>query len=293
MKYTLTGGSGFGFHYWKAFGECPRRATLDILARGDDDSTSSSAFGTEVGSYAHGFLDLYYSCGRQFDASTVDFDPPPTQGVFDEACRLYEWYSDKFGATELGRVVATERAFPFEGDDSQRIAIEHAVGVSPFTFRPDLEVEIDEPAAALIGMTRNFDVEPGKYLVDHKFYQSQKQTLAAAMLNSLQFTAYQLARNAAIPNDPVRGLIANIVIKTKEPRSVSFVVPPPKRRDIDALREALQFWKWIRDNRPDTPNPQEEYCFGYRPCKWWTESVCDRTAMTAPLVKLIGREAIA
>jgi hypothetical protein len=293
LKYRITGGTDSGFHYWKGYGECPRRATLNVLARADEVAGESDVFGIAVGTYSHAFMDLYYTLGRQFDASTVDFDPPPSQAVWDEACRLYEWYSDRFPAWELGRVVATERGFPFEGDDAQRIAIEHAIGIAPFTFKPDLEVELDEVAAVHLGTSRNFDIEPGKYLVDHKFYQSQKQTLAAAMLNSLQFTAYQVARNAALPNDPVRGLIANVVIKTKEPRNVCFVVPPPKRRDVDALREALSFWKWIRDNRPDTPNPQEEYCFGFKPCKWWTETVCDRTAMTAPLVKLMGREAIA
>lgn len=286
-QYKIGGDSGTGYHFWSSYGSCPRKATLDTIARADSPGGATGVFAFDRGIAWHAFLELYYS-HKNPDPDDIEFVPDLDPSAVLEAARCFEWYTDKFSEYEFGSLPICELKLPVAGDDEMRQRIEAAVGIAPFTMRPDVATSwIDDNAARLLYDTRGLEVEPGcYYLVDHKLYARHEAILLDRLINSLQFTAYQTGWNAAFPDKQVNGMIVNAVFTTKVPKALSVLVPPPSEAQTRCLREALAGWKWRRDNQPDLPNPTEWNCFGFSPCRWWQDATCDRTSLTAPLVQI-------
>lgn len=275
ISYQIGSHSGSGMSFYKVFGACPKRATLNALTR-SAEPTALSDTATTRGTVGHAFAELYYG-GVSFEPEDVLFTP----GVASEALRfmsaLWREYRKKFPADEWGKVIEIEA--PLEGP-----AVEEAVGVAPYTTRLDMVVELgdEECIRALVQQRQDLamvGLKPGqRYVIDHKFVSANNAILVPKYRNSLQLVAYQLAWNAAHPEAPVSGAIANVVVKTKKPQYVSIFQPPPTDVQIEALRHVLGYWRSIADTNPWVANPLEENCFGYSVCNHFESGACDRTS---------------
>lgn len=288
ITYRIDGGaSSHGFGYWSRWALCPRKATLDdiawaVAAEGDP---FDPAEGLHVGLVCHAFLDLHYS-GLLDDVDDVEILPTPPDEVLTEAKRLVRARLSTFPRDHLGDTLFVE--MPIESSE----VVAAAVGVSPFTGRADRVVQLnaEQVSAAqalhpgLVGLT------PGRYLVDLKFLKARSRNFELAYRYSNRFVAYQLAWNAAHPEAPVDGLIVDVTFKYKDaPRGKgvtheAVLVPAPDAAAISACREFLARCRRIRDEEPTACNATDDLCFGWEPCRWFRENICDRTTATAPVL---------
>ncbi len=281
ILHTLnSGGSGSGLSYYSQWaGGCPKKATLDTAAREKftgDSSTGSHALG--IGRILHAFLELHYKRGMKgvFDTSVVKFSDVVDDGERTEAEAIFRSYRINHPPDEWGEVVECEDKYP--KTKSQAAAIEEAVGISPYTFTPDLVVNIGAKQVRTLQDTRGLILpKPGLYMVDHK---SEGMWDAAAMdrhTNKQQFTAYQLGYNAANPKRPVLGLIDNILMKTKGYDVRTLFIPPPGKLAIQSLHSFLRYCVTMMKVMPDWAVPTDYNCFPRgKCCYWYTEGSCER-----------------
>lgn len=275
LQSKSSGGSGTGVSYYNSLLGCPRKAQL--RAKEMENNPYNGMTGSlplDIGTIFHEFLELYYTDpkARMQNPSAIQFvqdsgDPAALdEQARLEAERLFRAYRTKFPSDELGSVVALEEQL--EGE-----VVESAVGVSPFTARLDMVVKIGVKDCRRLQNTRNIEVTPGYYIVDHKTATARYGNIRDIYTNSLQFTAYYLAWNAVHPKQKVQGTLVNIVFKNKEVRFETIVVPPPTGIQIKALHNMFRIAK-SRD--PDEANSTQCFMWG-RTCKYLTDGLCDRT----------------
>jgi hypothetical protein len=255
-----------------AFGKCPRAATLS--AKHEHNSGSR---GTREGTIGHAFCELYYG-GQKFEPNEVIFTPKQDPAEVEEMERVWLQYRDKFPRDEWGEILSIEEHL--SGPE-----VENAVGIAPYTGKVDFVCKLgdEESILRLVDSRpglRNAPLKPGMVLGgDHKFLSRRNSNQEDKYIQSLQFTGYQLAYNAVHPEQPCEGWIVNTVIKTKTVQFYTMFVPPPTEKQIKALRDALHYWKFLKEEFPEQTNPLEDYCFGYvDPCWWLRQGMCDRGA---------------
>lgn len=269
--------SPFGLSYWDRFQSgCMYQRVLDkkyadlILAM---ELGAEDASATGVGSAFHKIMEHYY----RGTLGTVAFDDTVPNVI--EALRLYRAYSTRFPASEFGTVVGSEVEFSLPTD----LAV-GMLGVPAFTGRLDLLVEIEQDK---IEDLRRWDkrnlsglTEPGVYILDHKTMGRKDRDVAKKFSNAFQFHAYQFAWDLLHPDKPVKGMIANCVVRHKELNDGSFFsvfVPPPTPVQIRALRGHLSDSYAIYLARgAEFLNRSKCYDWG-RECAHFTSGACDRT----------------
>lgn len=286
LQTIKSGGSGTGLSMYKKWLDCPEKAYLDeqAVAEGWERPT---AFALDVGIITHAFLELYYSRkDAPFDASSVEFVNDSGDGFDIEekaritAEKLFRAYRVLFPVDELGEVVAVEKLLPEPIEDvgesnhsAQKAKIEEAVGISPYTMKTDLVVKLSTRDCAKIKITRNIDVSPGTYLVDHKTDGRHDANIIDKYLLEPQFTAYFLAWRAAYPRVKLNGVLINILFKTATPDFLTLVVPPPDDGAIRRLHTMLSNAAFMMTNAPRMKNITR--CMNYgRVCHWMVQQKC-------------------
>jgi hypothetical protein len=272
LQTLHTGGSGFGMSYWLKWLDCQEKAFLDEQ-RSEETSGLPKDEGSQIGILGHSFLELYYK-GVDFQTPAVQFVQENKGAIdVDEKCRIeaervFRAYRARFSATELGQVVGVEKQL--EGPK-----IENAVGISPFTARIDLAVKVNEKVAGEQKKRFGMDLSPGYYLVDHKFLKSQGQNTVDEYLLAHQGTAYQLAWNAEFPKYECKGMIMNLLLKTKACEVVRFLVPPPSRAAIESLKYTLKLAYIYKTEHERTKNTK--HCVSWRGvCRYYLTGECKR-----------------
>lgn len=284
------GGSGRGVSYWKRWMGCERQALFYETAGRFKGKVSKALV---IGTIVHAMLELYYKLAMlkgpakplALKTTAIRFvdDAGDPADIADEARieadRLFRAYRVQFPPTELGRVVGVEEQV--EGS-----RVEHAVGVSPYTAKPDLIVQLTKVDCKRLWKTRRIKVWPGYWLVDHKTEgePSAEQLLAGwapdeAFADSIQFTAYMLAYQAKYPRRAVEGLLVNVIPKSKRPEFRTLVVPWPSMKKIAVLRTFLDHAssRQHRALRLGHAPANITYCFAYnQPCPF--RGRCDQGA---------------
>ena len=258
------GSSGTGISYYSDFAACPRRGNLQKTAVQEPKKALLT------GQYVHMLLEFYYTDPDmslktfQHDFGTSDPDDL-AMACWSEAVTLFKHYRQKFPRDEW-RTVAAE--VPYETDNAT------VVGVSPFTCRFDMVVEVGPEHISDLEKTRGLDLAPGMYIVDHKTTGYLSNGVRLMYEHSYQFIAYQLAGQQIYPD--LQGLIVNVLQKGKTPKFESILLPPPNRVQEQALRRFLLIAKQ-REEGPDITIPTNENCFGmYGACPFLVSGDCRR-----------------
>lgn len=270
-------GSGTGITYWLKWADCPERAYLDEKAADNAEPTSMESEATRTGTIVHAFLELYYKrgAGLPFEAGAVRFQSERGDpfDVAEEsrihAEQIFRAYRVQFPANELGKIVAIEQLVPTPGDKSMAARIEKAVGISPYTMKPDLVIKLTKKDCERLKKTRHVDLKPGLYLLDHK--TDNARWGIDRYLNSHQFTAYFLAWEAAF-GVKLMGVLVNILYTTKQPDFLTLFIPPPTQVAINSLHHQLASIVFLREHMPRWKNTNR--CFFPKPCLFHTNQLC-------------------
>lgn len=286
INYAITeAGSESGLSYYRGFLQCPRKATMRKLnkmeltpeeqvlqcqgyALGNTyDPKKKSA--SNVGTLGHVLMDLFFSKDLT-EPKTIEWTHPINDTDWAEACRCFEAWREFVGSNNcLGRVVETEfnlphgrlKKKPARGNgktnwEKREEQVCSAVGISPFTGRLDLLVCLTKTdihrivktwGTSLVGEE---DLQPGFWIVDHKFFAREMAWTYEEALESMQYTAYPLAWNAVYKTlesgsgtarryKPVMGTLQNTIFKTSQPKFRLYVVPFPSSRKVQRLHTTL------------------------------------------------------
>lgn len=273
MIYKLGfGGSGLGISHYKTLSKCRNRARLNWEASQDHLPGAEDSVNTAAGTLAHGFMAMYHEPGNrsQIDVKTVSFTPEYHPALFEpearsEAERAFNAYQERFLPNSLGKVIGVE----------YRIGATDSHDTDP-PITVDLLTRVAKTDLARIGLARGLDLEPGLYIVDHKFLGQKAGTLVDSYLNDMQGIGYQIIwerRRAHLKLPKVNGMIINFIIKTKAIQFISLLIPPPTSVQIDAFDTWLAHTREDELEDPYRINPTQ--CFWPSICRWWLTSKCD------------------
>ncbi len=276
ILHTIGGGSAHGLHHYMGWAQCPRKAVLDAEAAEAKVANSATNSATNVGSIAHAYLEHYYGPTHGESSHALQFsghvagDPDVS-----EAERLFRAYRKKFPRDELGLVLGVEVELPGELPAKERIL--NSIGIYPFTCKIDLVTEIDAKQAAHLKTTRDSDIEPGIYVIDHKTAgRRMKNEPEKWMHHKLQMKTIQLMWNACNPDRPCKGALVNLIYRRKEVGFETVVVPPV---DSLAARQVQVFFSGIAELQRtlyDWPNFLACYSSYGTVCRYYETAQCRR-----------------
>lgn len=254
-----------GFTSYDKLLECGRKMRLDKEQQ-FDTGTDGGTEETSIGSLLHEMLAAHY---MGHDPLTMELGGNHDLVVNMEATRLYKGYLEYYPRDEFSDVAFVE--YKIEKGDSD---VERAVGISPFSGIIDLGINLSAQDCATLEQTSRLELEPGFYLADHKTSKTGGGRLIDMQSNNLQFTAYMLAFAAKYPDVPLKGFIANLVVKTKTPQYHRLFIPPPSHIEISALRNMWAEVELRRRTNIDFANAKA--CFLYRTCDHFLAGRCLR-----------------
>lgn len=204
-----------------------------------------------VGSGLHGGLAGWYL--GKFDASMLDEIRWYGESIEEshplnckEIRRLLRWYFANNTPTEFGKVLHVEIEIAIPKTDEE---------LPGFTGAIDLIAELDEDDVLRLGALGLYLPGPGVYGVDHKTAGQDSKAAQLEYMLRPQFAGYHL-----ISPVPLRGFIANRIIKTKEVKRKLYYVPPPddngKVMVSSLVRERLR----ILSNPPEFAKANPDAC---------------------------------
>lgn len=233
-----TGGSGMGLTTYESILECPRRYWLDRQLAEKGLPTSSDNEHTMMGTCGHGLLGKYYTKGQRFVLDNVVYKDvaggewsPPAKSMF-RAQRLVRHYMAKYPPDEF-TVVAVEKLY------SVWDAPWKPKGVR-LTAQIDLEIKLTKTQATKMGAKRHLLLEPGYYILDHKFHTQNRSDLNDRHVMSLQLEGYGLIWQHEHPRRKLQGRLVNMLIDGSTPRFRMLFLPPPDEASEARVRNLLQ-----------------------------------------------------
>jgi hypothetical protein len=273
------GGSGTGLSYYRNMVGCPRRARLDAEAAEEHEATASDNDATGIGTIFHAFMEHYYRGDLDDENLVLEIADESGHGVLEdrriEAERLFRAHRKRFSRSELGTVLEVEKLLPSPDDAAMAQRINDAVGINPFTCKIDLVLDLTENDCLRLKETRDIEVRPGIWLLDHKTAKARRSTEAEKWTNDFQPIAYQLAWNAAFPKLQAQGMIISSTYRLKQPDFRSFVVERPGAEKVAALQSFLAGAAFIKEHLEDWPNGNA--CFFPSTCRWFQTGACNRS----------------
>lgn len=258
------GGSGdFGISRTLSVLSCPLRSQFDLDAQKRGGKTSFDNIGAvRIGTLGHAFMELY---GKHPDLNPRDVEfyskvggvkknwvwpwgEPIDRKELRDAQLLFDAYKLICGRDLYTKGCKIEQTI--SGTE-----VSEAVGIPGFTMKVDL--------IARIGRNKIHGVEPGIYLVDHKFISGRGRWRDEYMRRD-QFIAYRIGAEAA--GIKCRGLVVNCVLKTKPVDVVRLVLGRVTSVERKQLRQQLQLARILK--RWGGPNKASCYgCYYTDVCK--------------------------
>lgn len=274
------GGSGTGISYYKTAWDCARKARLDK----ETEHAADPGYSAKVGIIGHALLDIFYrgDVGAE-DIPAIQVSDTNYANPSQESVRLVKAYLNKYPERNFwGDVVESEMDFPRDGSED---AVRSYFGVD-LTARMDLVTRVSLHHADIIRARIGLDLVPGLYIVDHKFkpggMDGDKKKAPRREKNpqmkygfSHQFKAYPKMWDIHFPEEPCVGMIANIIVGTKEPDFQPTLIPAPTAHDIDVLR----VWLAAGNQLASTDLPAASRCYNETydsVCYHYTSGRCDR-----------------
>lgn len=228
--------------------------------------------GLLTGSIGHAILDAYYQ-GYELDdleIETPDVSPDMAIKCKQKALYACNGYAVLHPRNEFGKVLELEKAY------------ETTLFGLPYSFRPDMVVKIGARESKKLLESRRVDVEPGLWLVDHKFLASVNGNMIEWYINGFSGPSYTMAWNACHPKkEQVQGMIFNFISKAKETRVVTYAQYAGDNLQTKILE--LTFNQAREKGFPLDPNdpmpaPNPSCCFHqfYGACSWYSNGSCPR-----------------
>lgn len=271
IEYQLTfGGSGRGISHFQKIVECPRKARLDreTFEQSPEIHMSGAA---DIGTLFHAFMDLYHNGdGVKLVTQDVVFVGPEniTVTVDPEARldaeRLFRAYQDRFSATYLGKVSSVE------------LQLSALIPGLPkgLTCRIDMDTVLNQSHCRRIEKTSGIKLAPGRYLVDHKTTRALMGNTVESYQNSHQATLYQLMYKHCFPQRKLKGMLFNVIVKTKQPRFILIPVEYPGRSAVESLKRFLTGAAKFEHDFVDWANSGA--CFFPYSCRHFESGACNR-----------------
>lgn len=286
-KTAAEGGCFHGLSSWSSWQKCRRRYDLD-------KETGIRGADAEIGTLFHRLLEIYYL--GKFDQYVISYhnDQDP---YWLEACRLFTAYRELFPANEFGKVIACERIINFgtynwqdrdkmtTEDIEKARECERIFGVPELGGIIDMIVDIDADSLEVLKKSRMFHdgLEPGCYLLDTKTKKQRATDMEIQFFRALQFQLYMMLAETDPTLPPVKGFIANAVIRHKKLEDkksfVSTIVPPPAEYHRKFVKNNLTRMYRMRQDaiRAGDPSPANiEWCESYAGCPYVNNGMCDR-----------------
>ena len=277
LQTINSSGSGFGVSYWSRWMGCPAKAHYAETSNIKGKPKKALV----LGSVAHGLLELYYklamkSVNRALALNTtavsfVDDAGDPADVKEDarlEGERIFRAYRLTYPPDEFGTILAVERLYKDVGK---------AVICKPFSFKPDMELNLSKAEAKSLFKSRRIKVDKGYWLVDHKtdggFPWSDQ-----AFMDAVQFAAYCMEWQEFFPDRELNGLLVNVLPKTKNPEFRTLVYPYPSKKKQEIAKNFLAQAQERRAGAyaSGVAKANIAHCYTYGPCDYLP--ICDRAA---------------
>ena len=220
-------GSGSGLSHYKPYLGCAKQARY--LEENPEPSSPAAA----TGIYGHRLLESYFK-GETIHEVMISEHTSDDES-FNKALTCVKQFKKKYPVDIFGRPLAIEKHI--------RTNDPNVVGISPFTCRIDLMTRVHQDTVK--ELPKEFElfdpinlIEPGYWLVDHKFFSQKRMNMETSLIDDLQFTAYPLAWNAT-QKQQVKGTLVNVIIMTKKIRNILVVVPLPDYNKVKSLHNAM------------------------------------------------------
>jgi len=259
----------YGISEYEALvGGCLRRHFLQERppAGVTDGSVSAEPTDADYGTAVHSWLAAYH-LGHATESLPVMSDIAPPNGGCS-AATLVTRYAKKVPQIALGVpcIVETRLRTDFE--------------VSPGRYEPlagtlDWVADLKEHDCQVIRDTWGVDLEPGRYLVDHKTKKSHPGCLFDIFAYSSQFTAYHVLYNAYSQTfeddtDALKGTLVNILfryIRERDDQFKMYLIHPPDEQAMAVLRGIVrEGTDRLQMFGPNHCTPTRCFDF-YRPCE--------------------------
>lgn len=278
QQIVRTGGSGRGVSYWSVPAMCGRKRRLMTEHADVDTIVDHTALNTGV--YYHYLKEIWLK-GRVPDDQVIDMDPVQ-DAEWGEAVRLFNWHREEFPRNYWGEIVAVELKLPINDEHKQKVI--EWIGHDESTGACDLVVKMS--AADVLRISEDRDIElpgPGIYIIDHKTSGARKSDTDAKAnyTSSMQCLKYMHMLSLAF-NEPVRGMVFDVLIKHKTLRrvadgrsgsSVQTFVATPRAENARIVKAAIAYGMHQREH--DLANPFACYDYG-RECVFLSRGLCGR-----------------
>lgn len=253
---------------------CPRKWYLN---KQQEDEGLSEAPALRIGIIGHAFMEMYYRTNdRMLNVTAVKFTNNAVSE--DDVCRreaqrIFTAYQAQYAPGEIGEVIGTEVLLP-ENED-QAAAVDKAIGYKGYTGRLDLVTRNTEEEVERFRKTRAVNLgKPGVYLWDWKFIRSAAST---SYEDDLQPMFYQMAWNAAHPDDKAQGMVMVLLTKTKVPQIHHVFVPPPGRAEKAMVRAVTARANRILKTQKPPYETNPDRCFSWgKMCRYLRSGECWR-----------------
>lgn len=262
------GSSGSGISYYEKLLGCNRQAFLS-----NNETLVKSIGGSDgqaIGIIMHAFLELYDNGQLKYgDLENLEIKEHwaiknPSNIV--ESRRLMNWWMTMYDPGHFGRTIGTEIYLK----DNENLKNLFGIPLEKkLTARLDLVTEVDDKHAERFYRLREKHIEPGLWIVDHKWYRARSGFLGVQ--ESMQMLAYPLIfeewkkSQPELKDKPLNGVIIHFGIKTKVPGSEIVIRYPDPEEDIQILRA---FFKEALENekKGNVTNPTLCYPFAKNAC---------------------------
>jgi hypothetical protein len=265
---VISTGTEFGFSTASEYiYGCPRKAWLKKFG---EPTTQAEA--PLLGSCGHALLaEFYRGKLNKTNIETlilVDQDGLPIDGkIVRKVKQIFTHYRARFTPQSLGRVVAVEQL------------IRGKLWGGQTTMRLDLAVSITKRDADRIHKARGLRLQPGIWIVDHKFVGNASPMTMERYRWSLQFSWYYELAKQELFHKKLQGVLINICTKARVPEFKLIPVPATDARtriQLATILGALDQRGWPIPEKPK-PYANPERCFDYGSlCPFWVDNQCKR-----------------
>ena len=227
-----------GVHWYMDLIRCPRKAQLSKPKSGAEQHYAK---GTSIGTIGHAYAETLYTV-PEFDG-VIDFTDVPdgVEGEWEDIGHTVgARYARERNSAEWGEVLDVERRFFLDEADHNYLG--QSVYL-PFSGQADLVIDLTKDAATLLALNHGVTLDPGCYVVDHKFYSRKRATMVDEMMGSLQLELYRRMAELAYPDRAFKGAIANLTFyytSKSNPRNEYQLIPVLPSPEMDKL--VTNFW---------------------------------------------------
>lgn len=224
---ALGTGTPYGFHYWKRYDECAKRSWFDDQKNskpGEEWFPGEYVQPTRCGSMMHAIARVYHG-PKWKDGCALVWDSYKNDPDWIRAMHMFGAYSAKYPHDEFGTDVEFEGNFAFGAHTvqdaqsahdelrlkQQKFCVEN-FGVPDYTGAWDSLAKLDAKQVSRLEKIRDISLlGEGKYMHDLKTTRYQSSYKEEFAQYSEQFVGYCAAHDILYPDDPVRGVIVDVV----------------------------------------------------------------------------------